>query len=239
MAIEGTSRRARLALVTATLLCLLPGGCQRNDAARGDGDPNNTTSAAMPLSAPARLAAEAMRLPGDGGIVLASGQHGIELTLSEYNARVDEVPLPADSDTAQACWATLARLVDHKVCAAEGRLRGYTASDFRNLREEERQLARQVLEQGMLGAQTISDDEATAFFRGHPDLFADLREASLVEPALMMHVKFTLHNQRWRRTVDQWLAREKVVVDRDRFAALLKERRFAPAPTPPDQEGER
>lgn len=222
------------AVPLAISICLLLGGCDRSP---GTGADAGADAAATPISMPSRLAPEAMRLPGDGRLVLAAGQHGIELTLAEYNARGDEVPVPADVDTAQACWNTLARLVDHKVCAAEGRLRGYTADGARNLRDEERQLARQVLEQGMLGAQLMPDDEALAFFRRHPELFPDLTEASLAEPALMMHVKFTLHNQRWRQTVDQWLAREKVVVDRDRFAALLKERGLAPVPAP-SREGE-
>lgn len=221
----------------AALFGLLFGGCQRDSADRKEAEQVSGTSAAMPMGMPARFPVDALRLPGEGGIVLASGLHGIELTLAEYNARVDEVPLPADSDTAQACWDTLDRLVYHKVCAAEARLRGYTGSDFRNLREEERQLARQVVEQGMLSAQAYSDDEALTFFRGHPELFTDLKESSLAEPALMMHVKFTLHNERWHRTVTQWRDREKVVVDRDRFAALLKERGLTPAPAPP-QEGE-
>lgn len=216
----------------AVAVWLVVGGCGRDVATQSD-----TGSAAAPLGLPARFPAEALRLSGPDDLVLAEGQHGIKLTLAEYNARVDEVPLPVKSDTIQACWGTLARLVDHKVCAAEGRLRGYSTPEARNLRDEERQLARQVLEQGMLNAQLLPDDEAMTFFRAHRVLFPGLTEASLVEPALLMHVKFTLHNQRWRQKVDQWLARERVVVHRERFVALLKERGLAGTAIPPQGGG--
>ncbi len=216
----------------ALVFCLLAGGCRHSPEAAGSAAPEP-----VPAGMPPRLSAEALRCPGADDLVLAEGRHGIVLTLAEYNARVDEVPLPVGSDTVQACWATLDRIVDHKVCAAEGRLRGYTADDPRNLRDEERQLARQVLEQGMLAAQLLPDDEALKFFHEHPALFPGLPEASLKEPALLTHVKFTLHNRRWRQQVDQWLVREKVVVHRDRFAALLRERGFTAEPAP-RREGE-
>jgi hypothetical protein len=220
----------------AMAVWLLLVGCGSEPANKSDAGDSAANLSASPMEVPPRVPVEALRLPGEGTLVLARGLHGIELTLAEYNVRADEVQLPAETDTTEACWATLERLVKHKVCVAEGRLRGYTATDARNLRDEERQLARQVLEQGMLSAQFMPNEEALTYFRGHPELFPDLTEADLAEPALLTHVKFTLHNERWIQTVNQWLTREKVVVDRDRFTTLLNERGRAPMPAPP-QEG--
>lgn len=176
------------------------------------------TSGGMPTVFPA----SALRLEGDPQLVLAEGRHGIRLTLAEYNARVDEVPLPVDSDTTAARWQSLERLVAHKVCAAEGRLRGYVADDPAHLLDEDRQLVAQVVRQGMIEAQSIPDSEARDFFAEHPERFEGMTEEDLQTPAMLLHVKYTLHNQRWQEQIARWQEREEVVVHRVRFEELLR-----------------
>ncbi|MBU8870136.1 MAG: hypothetical protein KOO60_04585 [Gemmatimonadales bacterium] len=171
---------------------------------------------------PAMFPAEALRLKGPDDLVLAEGNHGIHLTLAEYNARVDEVPLPADSDTTEVQWQTLQRLVHLKVVAAEGRIRGYVAKDATNTREEERQVVRQVTESGMLSAQLTSNQEAIQYYEQHPDKFPEATPQLLEKPPYLTHIKFTLHNERWLEKVKLWSEREQVVIHRDRFAGLQR-----------------
>ena len=184
----------------------------------------------MPRSFPA----SALRLSGPGDLVLASGKHGIELTLAEYNARVGESPLPTDLDTLEAQRRTLHRLVSHKVVAAEGRQRGYGVRDASSTLEEEIQLARQVMQAGMLEAQNAEDDAARRYFADHPEEFSHLDVEDLEDPAQLLHVKFTMHNASWRKTVEGWLEREEVVIHHDRFDSLQRATR-GPS-TPPSEE---
>lgn len=221
----------RLVLMLMVLVLASMAGCS------GGGDetaprpaPPRATATGMPRSFPV----SALRLPGPGDLVLARGGHGIELTLDEYNARLNESPLPTDLDTLDARRQTLRRLVYHKVVAVEGRLRGYGVHDASTTLEEERQLARQVMQAGMLEAQNADDEQARRYFEEHRDEFPDLESDDLEDPNQLLHVKFTLHNHRWRETVEGWLEREGVVIHHDRFDSLQSAARGTS--TPPSEE---
>lgn len=209
---------SRLCSISIGLVLVAMVGCSAGggDEAASGPAPSRASATGMPRTFPA----SALRLPGSGDLVLARGRHGIELTLAEYNARVNESPLPTDLDTLDARRQTLLRLVYHKVVAAEGRLRGYGVHEASSTLEEERQLARQVMQAGMSEAQNAHDDEARRFFEEHRDEFPDLESEDLEDPNQLLHVKFTMHNHRWRETVEGWLEREEVVIHHDRFDSL-------------------
>lgn len=214
----GVEPLARFRVVFVAAVFAL-GGCG-GDPAPGN-EPERTGFAGMPRTFPA----SALRLPGPPGLVLAEGDHGIELTLAEYNARVEESPLPAEIDTSEARRQTLERLVFHKVVAAEGRQRGYGIGDATTTLEAETELARQVMRAGMIEAQGADDASAHAFFRDHADEFPGIDAEDLEDPNTLLHVKFTMHNHRWREQIERWLARENVVVHHDRFESLLDDAR--------------
>lgn len=174
----------------------------------------------MVAGQPRIFPADGLRLRGPGDIVLAEGNHGIQLTLAEYNARVHESPLQADMDTFAARRETLQRLVYHKVVAAEGRLRGYGTQGATTTLDEEIVLARQVMQAGMTDAQNVGDDQAREYHKLHPEKFPDISPEELDEPTTLMHVKFTMHNENWRKQVARWSERENVIVHRDRFDQL-------------------
>lgn len=192
-------------------------GCGSSDDPERSANPN-VMATGMPNSFPVA----ALRLPGPPELLLAEGRHGIELTLAEYNAMVGRALLPADMDTLEARREMLHRIVSHKVVAAEGRLRGLAAPQAGSTLEEERQIARRVVQESVLEAQQTSDQEARAYFESHRELFPELDSDSLDNPGHMLHVKFTLHDERWRQRVEEWTEREKVIVHRDRFEALAR-----------------
>lgn len=187
------------------------------------GEPDQSTGSApqrMAAGQPRTFPAEALRLSGRDDLVLAEGNHGIQLNLAEYNARVYESPLPANMDTVTAQLETLQRLVYHKVTAAEGRLRGYSTQGATTTLDEEIMLARQVLQAGMVDAQNVGDAQAKEYYNLHPDQFPGISSKGLDEPTTLMHVKFSMHNAVWRERLDEWLEREEVVVHRDLFEQL-------------------
>lgn len=209
---------SRLVLITMGLVLAAMAGCSdgRGDETASRPAPPRASATGMPRTFPV----SALRLPGPGELILARGGHGIELTLAEYNARLDESPLPTDLDTLDARRQTLLRLVYHKVVAAEGRVRGYGVHDASSILEEERQLARQVMQAGMAEAQNADDEQARRYFDEHRNEFPDLESDDLEDPNQLLHVKFTLHNHLWRETVEGWLEREGVVIHHDRFDSL-------------------
>lgn len=187
------------------------------------GEPEQSTGSTPPrmvAGQPRTFPAEALRLSGRDDLVLAEGNHGIQLNLAEYNARVYESPLPADMDTVTAQWETLQRLVYHKVAAAEGRLRGYGTQGATTTLEEEIMLARQVLQAGMVDAQNVGDAQAREYHRLHREQFPEISPEDLDEPTTLMHVKFSMHNVAWRERLNEWLDREEVIVHRGRFEKL-------------------
>ncbi len=223
---------SRLVLLSMGLVLVCSAGCSGGggDETAARPAPPRASATGMPRTFPV----SALRVPGPGELVLAQGEHGIELTLAEYNARLDESPLPTDLDTLEARSQTLRRLVYHKVVAAEGRLRGYGVHEASSTLEEERQLARRVMQAGMAEAQNTDDQEARRYFEEHRDEFPDLESDDLEDPNQLLHVKFTLHNHRWRETVEGWLEREEVVIYHDRFDSLQSAARGTS--TPPSEE---
>jgi hypothetical protein len=152
--------------------------------------------------------------------VLVEGDHGIRLTLAEYNGRAFDERLPAGVDTAEARARYLGSLIDYKVAAVEARLRGYLAKDMSSLVAQERDLAQQLLQQSILEASNISDHEALAFVREHPDLFPGVDPTHGAAGLDMMHIKYKLQDQRLRTQLEDWAKRENVIVHADRLRAL-------------------
>ena len=207
-------------IVLALIVPVLALACGEGNESSGD-EPSRTGFAGMPRTFPS----SALRLSGPPDLVLAEGEHGIQLTLAEYNARVEESPLPAGTDTTDARRQTFERLVFHKVVAAEGRRRGYGIGDATTTLEAEIELARQVMRTGMVEAQSADDDAARAFLRDHPDEFPGIEAEDLEDPNTLLHVKFTMHHHRWRERLESWIERENVVVHHDRFAELMEQTR--------------
>jgi hypothetical protein len=148
------------------------------------------------------------------------GEHGILLTLAEYNGRVGEEPLLADVDTTTARRMVLDRLVDYKVAAVEAKLRGLTASGATSTTDEERELARLILQESITQAASIGDEQARAFVRDHPEQFPSAPGKQLEDPGFLMHVKYVMQNDRLREKLKAWQAREHVTVHHERFDAL-------------------
>jgi hypothetical protein len=212
--IPSVARGSRMVLVTC--LALSTSCTSVDDRAPAPG----VTGTGAP-GAPRVFPASALRLDGPADLVLAEGRHGIELTLREYNARAEEFTLPADLEVPEARRRYLQLLVDHKVVATEGRLRGYAVRAATTTLEEENELANQVIRAAILEAQSVHDDEARAFFEEHRDDLPGIEPRDLDDPATMLHVKFTMHNHRWEAAKQKWTDREDVVVHLDRFLALV------------------
>jgi hypothetical protein len=213
----------RRLFVAATIgflsLVLLTSGCNRSD---------DSTMPPIPITAagmPSLFPASALRLAGPADLVLAEGRHGIVVTLAEYNASAEDYHFPADLDTVDARSRLLDKVVEHKVIAAEGRVRGYPTPDARTTREEERALVQQVVQQNMILASAISDDEARRFVADHPVRFADTEEAAIADGSALMHVKFVMRDVQFRAEIAEWSARDEVVVHRDRFEELQRDER--------------
>jgi hypothetical protein len=163
---------------------------------------------------------DALRLEGPGDLVLVEGDHGILLTLAEYNGRAADEPMMADVDTTTARRMLLDRLVDYKVAAVEAKLRGLRASDASTTADEERELARRILQESITQAAAIGDDQARAFFRDHPERFTQTQAKQLEDPGFLMHVKYMLQNDRLREKLIAWQERERVTIHHERFEAL-------------------
>ena len=169
---------------------------------------------------PAFFPGDALLLRGPADLVLAEGDHGILLTLGEYNGRAFDERLPADLDTAQARARYLESLIDLKVAAVEARLRGYVPKDTSSLVAQERDLAQQLLQQSILTANNIPDAEALEFIRAHPEEFPDVDANNEQSTPDLMHAKYKMQDRRLREQLESWKQRENVVVHADRVAGL-------------------
>jgi hypothetical protein len=210
-------RRAPLTTLAIVAAGLIVGmfGCDSSEPS-----PTPVVSRATTTGMPPSFPASALRVDGVPEVILAEGNHGIELTLGEYNSRVGEVLMDVTLDTLVARSMTLNRLVFHKVVAAEGRLRGYSAPQAGNSLQEEIEIARRVMEDGIKEAQHLSDDDAREYFNAHRDKFPKFDPGSLESSGEMLHVKFTMYDERWRQQIEEWMRREEVVVHLDRFEAM-------------------
>jgi hypothetical protein len=187
---------------------------------RGESEPAPARSAADGVGGvPSFFPSDALRLEGPGDLVLVEGNHGIELTLAEYNGRVREDRLPAGMDTTDARERYLQTLVDYKVAAVEARLRGYVPEKASNTIAEERDLAGQILQESIMAAASISDDQAQQFVRDHPEEFPGFADAVVTDPGSLQHVKYTMQNGRLRTQLEGWKDREQIVVHVDRIGS--------------------
>ena len=210
MSLSGPSRPT-----IGLLIALVLAACGRGDAPENPAQ-GNLGTAGMPAFFPA----QALLLKGPPDLVLAEGEHGILLTLAEYNGRAFEERLPADLDTLEARSRYLSMLIDYKVAAVEARLQGYIAKDTSTLIAQERDLAQQLLQQSILTASNIPDAEALAFVRDHPDEFPGVDMTQEDRAPDLMHAKYKMQDRRLREQLESWKLREKVVVYVDRLAAL-------------------
>lgn len=218
---------ARHGILLPTLLAVAAAACGCGAREQSDTSAASSSSRGMPGMFPS----DALRLEGPGDLVLVEGDHGILLTLAEYNGRAADEPLMADVDTTTARRMLLDRLVDYKVAAVEAKLRGLKASEASTTSEEERELARRILQESITQAAAIGDEQARAFVRDHPERFTPTQARQLHDPGFLMHVKYMLQNDRLREKLIAWQQRERVTVHLERFDALQLDAGSSGSPT--------